>query len=66
MNPGDPIIIERTANGWLVRPYGGIHNVTCIAEVHVFLAMDYDQLGVTSEATLWGFLAKHYAAKETS
>ena len=60
MKTNDPIVIERTANGWLVRQQVGPHDILCWAECRVFSHMDYDQQGVTSELTLWGFLQKHF------
>lgn len=62
MNPGDSIVIERTANGWMVRPE--TRDVMCLNHVHVFQDMgcassqrDYQD----TAATLLGFIASHFA-----
>lgn len=61
MNKNDPIVIERTANGWFVRPQYGEHSIACIADCRVFNHLEYDQQGVTSELTVWGFLQQHFS-----
>ncbi len=61
MNKGDAIVIERVANGWMVRPQTGPHDILCWAHCHVFQFLDYDQQGVTSALTLYGFLREHFA-----
>jgi hypothetical protein len=63
VKPGEPILIERAANGWMVRSFNGREMVVaCIADIHVFQSMDYDQNGAQSDLTLFGFLLKHFAA----
>lgn len=65
MKPGDPIVIEKTANGWLVRDELRQHSVLIWADLHCFQHLDYDQLGVQSGGhTLFGFLLEHFKKPE--
>ena len=62
MKPGDPIVIERTANGWLVRPEWPRDQPVEVASMSVFQHLDYDQQGVmASDYTLFNFLLKHFS-----
>lgn len=60
---GATLVIEPTANGWLVREQVAPNDLLCFSHVHVFQDMQYDQEGVTSERTLFGFLLAHFGTK---
>lgn len=60
MNKDDPIVIERTANGWIVRNDWPRDGVLTLSEVHVFQHFDYDAHGVCSDKCLFGFLLSHF------
>ncbi len=65
MKPGDPITIETTANGWLVRPaFLGEHYPLLWTELCVFQTLDYDHQGCQSEKCLAGFLIRHFSVQE--
>lgn len=58
-----PLIIERVANGYQVRPLGGNHEMVCMQDIMVFQdkgfvssTRDYQPL----EATLLGWLDQHF------
>lgn len=62
MKPGDPIVIERAANGWMVRPEWPRDSVVNVSDIRVFQHIDYDQQGVMcSDYTLFQFLLQHFA-----
>jgi hypothetical protein len=59
---GDAVVIERAANGWIVRPQFPDNAPINLDEIHVFQFLDYDHDGGTSEKCLFGFLLRHFAA----
>ncbi len=69
MNKDEPLVIERTANGYQVRPMCGSVEFVCIADIMVFQLMGYASgpgEGVKTEDTLLGFLAEHFTEGKRS
>lgn len=60
MKPGAPIVIEPSANGWIVRELLPPDSFWPFAEMHVFQFLDYDDQGVQGDRCLAGFLVRHY------
>lgn len=61
-----PIIIEKTANGYQVRPITGPHDIVCISDIHVFQELgiaastrDYQKPG----ETLLDWIQTHFKDK---
>ena len=62
MGKDEPLIIERTANGYQVRPLSG-NNVVCVSDIMVFQIMGYVVSpgdGVKTKDTLLGFIVDHF------
>lgn len=57
---GVALMVEPTANGWIVFERGGPNDAICFSSMLCFQHLDYDQQGVQSDLTLFGFLAKHF------
>lgn len=53
----EPVIIERVANGFQVRPLSGNNDAVCVDDIHVF-----QQLGLyeTDTSKLFGWLDSHF------
>jgi hypothetical protein len=60
MKPGDPIIIEATANGWIVRS-GSQNTLSSTHDMHCFQDLLYDPEGVCcGPDCVVGFMLKHF------
>lgn len=70
MNKNETIIIERVANGYLVRPLGRPqYETTDIRDILVFQDMGYasaQQDYQPTENTLLGFIAEHFTNENSS
>lgn len=60
MKKGDSVVIEKTANGWIVRPEFGEYRVLMTGDIQVFQHLQYDWAGVQSEHCVCGFLTAHF------
>lgn len=63
MNKDDPLVIERVANGYQVRPMSGKEMCMFVEDIMVFQIMGYASVtgeGVKTEDTLLGFIADHF------
>jgi hypothetical protein len=65
MKTDEPIVIERTANGYQVRSHGG--DLICVADIMVFQDIGYASAtrdNQKTEDTLLGFIAAHFTARD--
>lgn len=63
MQKDEPLVIERVANGYQVRPMSGQAMCVCISDIMVFQLMGYASgpgEGVKTEDTLLGFIEDHF------
>lgn len=64
MKKDEPLVIERVANGYQVKPISGEGMFVCVSEIMVFQLMGYasgpGEGGIRTEDTLLGFLANHF------
>ena len=69
MEKDEPLVIERTANGYQVRPMCGRGDMVCVRDIMIFQDMGYASATrdyQKTEDTLLGFLASHFTDGESS
>lgn len=62
-----PLIVERVANGYQVRPMFGPGDAVCVRDILVFQDKGYvsaSKQGQRTEATLFGWLDTHFTDAE--
>lgn len=68
MSPKDaPLIVERVANGYQVRPMFGFGEAVCVREIMVFQDKGHVSAakdGQCTEKTLFGWLDTHFTDAE--
>ena len=65
MNKDDPVLIERTANGYIVRPMTQPHMAVCILDTRVFQTKGWVSSDGKADATLFGWLDSHFSGENS-